>query len=124
MKARYWNSTIRAISAVVAVLTVTILSTGSPAPSAQRIEITAKRFEFVPNQITLKKDRPVVLVFRSNDVAHGIVEKDLNLKADIPKGRSMEVQLTPQSTGTFVAKCGHFCGSGHGQMHLTIIVTD
>jgi cytochrome c oxidase subunit 2 len=45
----------------------------------QRIEITAKRFQFEPGEITLKKGQPVVLVLKSADVAHGIRIRDLNV---------------------------------------------
>ncbi len=98
---------------------------GTPSPNAQRIEITAKRFEFVPGEVTLKKGVPVVLVIHSEDVAHSIVVKELNLKSDVVrKGRSTEVRFTPQTAGTFMGKCGNFCGSGHGRMQLAIHVTD
>jgi cytochrome c oxidase subunit 2 len=33
----------------------------------RRIEISAKKFSYSPNEITLKKDEPVVLVFHSED---------------------------------------------------------
>jgi len=105
-------------------LILSVPGIGTPPSAGQRIEITAKRFEFVPSQVTLKKGVPVVLVLRSDDVTHSIVVKELNLKADIRKGRSTEVQLSPQMAGTFTGKCGHFCGSGHGHMQLVIHVTD
>jgi cytochrome c oxidase subunit 2 len=94
----------------------------SSAPS--RIEIAAKRFDFSPNDITLKKGVPTVLVFHSEDVQHSIVFKDLNVKADIRKNKDTEVEVAPQTSGTFIGKCGHFCGSGHGRMQLTIHVVD
>ncbi len=92
--------------------------------SSRRIEITAKRFTYAPNVITLKKGQPVVLVIKSLDVAHGLRFRDLNLDAQISKGGTAELKFTPEKTGDFVGHCSVFCGSGHGQMTLTLHVVD
>jgi len=100
------------------------------APSAQaadtprRIEITAKRFEYIPAEVTVKKGEPVVLVLHSTDVAHGIKFADLNLKADIGTAGTSELAFTPDKVGTFVGHCSHFCGSGHRTTTLTLHVTE
>jgi cytochrome c oxidase subunit II len=90
----------------------------------QKIEITAKRFAYDPGEITLKKGQPVVLVIKSQDVAHGLRFRELNLNAKIDKGGSAELQFTPDKTGDFVGHCSVFCGSGHGEMTLTLHVVD
>ncbi|HZL25140.1 MAG TPA: cupredoxin domain-containing protein [Acidobacteriaceae bacterium] len=98
-----------------------------PAHAAQaprRIEVTAKRFAYVPAEITVKKGEPVVLVLHSTDVAHGIKFADLGLKADIGTAGTTELAFTPDKVGTFVGHCSHFCGSGHGTMILTMHVTE
>ncbi len=94
------------------------------ADTPRRIEVTAKRFEYIPAEITVKKGEPVVLVLHSVDVAHGIKFADLNLKADIGTAGTRELAFTPDKTGTFVGHCSHFCGSGHGTMTLTLQVTE
>jgi cytochrome c oxidase subunit 2 len=91
---------------------------------ARRIDINAKRFQYTPHEITLKKGEPVVLVFHSQDVAHGFKLAEFSLKADIPKNGTTEVSFTPDKTGDFVGHCAHFCGSGHGEMTLTIHVVE
>jgi len=93
-------------------------------PSPHRIDVTAKRFEFQPGEITLKKGEPVVLVLRSVDVAHGIRFKELGIEAKVGKGQTSELSFTPDKTGTFVGHCSVFCGSGHGAMTLTLHVVD
>jgi cytochrome c oxidase subunit II len=90
----------------------------------RRIEITAKRFAFTPNEITLKQGQPVVLVLHSEDVTHGMFIPDLGVKTDIPAGKSVEVPLTPDKTGDFNGMCGHFCGINHGSMTFTVHVTE
>jgi cytochrome c oxidase subunit 2 len=90
--------------------------------SPKRIEITAQRFNYSPNAITLKKGEPVVLVLRSMDVTHGLKVAELNIKSEVKKGQDTEIQITPLETGHFVGKCAHFCGKGHGGMTLQIDV--
>lgn len=90
----------------------------------QRIEVTAKRFGFIPGEITLKKGQPVVLVLTSADVAHGLRFRELNVEVKVGAGGTAEVQFTPQKTGDFVGHCFVFCGSGHGSMLLTLHVVD
>jgi cytochrome c oxidase subunit 2 len=101
------------------------LSLRAPAADEPRkIEVVAKRFAYVPAEITLKKGEPVVLVLSSDDVTHGVKFPELNLKTEIPKGGTTELPFTPTKTGDFVGHCSHFCGSGHGSMTLTIHVTE
>lgn len=90
----------------------------------QRIEITAQRFNYTPNEITLKKDVPVVLVLTSKDVNHGLKFKELNLDLKINKHATIEVPFTPTTVGTFVGQCSVFCGAGHGSMKMTFHVTE
>jgi cytochrome c oxidase subunit 2 len=90
----------------------------------KRIEITAKRFDFTPGDITLKKGVPVVLVLTSTDVDHGLKFKELNVSVTAKKGETKEVAFTPDKVGTFVGQCSVFCGSGHGSMKMTLHVTE
>lgn len=92
--------------------------------SPRQIEITAKRFEFSPSEITVKKGEPVVLVVKSVDVAHGLRFRELNLNVKVDKGGTAELPFTPDKTGDFVGHCSVFCGSGHGEMTLTMHVVN
>lgn len=86
------------------------------------VAISAKRFEFSPSQITLKKGEPVTLRLTSEDVKHGFFSKALQLDAELVPGKTTEVTITPQAAGTFTTICDTFCGSGHGNMKMTITV--
>lgn len=94
------------------------------ADEPRRIDVSAKRFEFSPAEITIKKGEPVVLVFHSEDVTHGIRFKELGVEAEIQKGDRSELKITPDQAGDFVGHCSHFCGEGHGSMTLTLHVTE
>ena len=86
------------------------------------INITAKRFGFTPNVITLKKGETVTLRLASEDVTHGFFMKALKLDEIIEPGKPTEITLTPQQDGCFTTICDHFCGAGHGNMSMTIVV--
>jgi len=103
-------------------ITLAALAAGEQAP--RTITITAQRFYFSPNEITLKKGEPVTLVIQSKDVSHGLEIKELGVRTEVKKGQSAEVNFTPETAGTFEGKCAHFCGSGHGSMTLTVHVTE
>lgn len=110
----------------VAVLIAALLSV-RPAHSQtapRRIEVTAKRFNFTPAEITVKKGEAVVIVLKSVDVAHGLRFRDLGVDVKADKGKTGELALTPTKTGDFVGACSVFCGSGHGGMKLTLHVVN
>jgi cytochrome c oxidase subunit II len=94
------------------------------AESAKTITISASKFQFEPNDITVKKGEEVTMVIQSQDVTHGLLLKDFGVKTEIKKGQSTEVKFTPQTAGTFEGKCAHFCGKGHGSMKMTIHVVE
>jgi cytochrome c oxidase subunit 2 len=109
----------------LALASTLFVSTHSSAQGTpQRIEIAAQRFEFTPNEITLKKGVPVALVLTSKDATHGLKMQDLNILLKVKKGESQEFDFTPKQAGTFTAQCAVFCGSGHGSMRLTFHVTE
>jgi cytochrome c oxidase subunit II len=90
----------------------------------RRVEVIAKRFDFTPSEITLKKGEPVILVLTSKDVQHGLKLDAFNQVVIAKKGESSQAQFTPAEVGTFVAQCASFCGAGHGSMKLTVHVTE
>jgi cytochrome c oxidase subunit 2 len=92
--------------------------------SPRRVEIVAKRFEFSPSEITLKKGDPVILVLTSKDVQHGLKLDAFNQIVIAKKGESSQVEFTPAEAGTFAAQCASFCGAGHGSMKLIVHVTE
>jgi cytochrome c oxidase subunit 2 len=89
-----------------------------------QISVVAKRFTYMPSEITVKKGQPVVLLLKSQDVAHGLKFKELDLQTEIEKNGTSTLAFTPTKAGDFVGRCSHFCGSGHGSMILTMHVTE
>jgi cytochrome c oxidase subunit 2 len=110
----------------IAVLLMFPFSRGSSAAQSapRRIEVTAKRFQYLPGEITLKKGEPVILIIHSADVPHGIRFRELGIEANVGKGKTSQLAFTPEKPGTFIGHCSVFCGSGHGAMTLTLHIVE
>ena len=115
---------------VLATLTVVLGSLGayvaaqSAEPNEKVIRITAKKFNYTPGEVKLKKGVPVILEFRTQDVLMGFNLPDFNARADIVPGKTTRLRLLPDKTGTFVFLCDVFCGTGHEEMNGKIVVID
>lgn len=90
--------------------------------SPQIIEIQAKKFEYIPNEIHLKQGQPVILRLKTLDRKHGFKVPELNLEMVIKPGEVTEAKLTPQKAGRFPFHCSVFCGSGHENMTGVFVV--
>jgi len=88
------------------------------------IEITAKKFEFSPSEITLKKGEPIILRLSSSDRVHGFMSKPLKIDTDIPADKTADVPVTPDAAGNFTVICDHYCGTGHGNMKMKVTVVE
>jgi cytochrome c oxidase subunit 2 len=88
------------------------------------IKIEARRFEFTPKTITVRKGVPVKLVVTSTDVAHGFAIKELDIKEEVAAGETKTIEFTPERTGSFRFYCSVYCGDGHEEMEGEFVVTD
>ena len=86
------------------------------------MEITAKRFTFSPDKVTLKKGETVILRLHSEDVTHGFFVRKLKIDEDIPAGGTKDITITPDVAGSFVTICDHFYGANHGNVVMTMVV--
>ena len=96
----------------------------SAEPKEKVIKITAKKFNYTPGEVKLKKGVPVILEFTSQDILMGFNLPDFNLRADMVPGKPTRVRFTPDKTGSFVFLCDIFCGTGHEEMNGRLIVID
>jgi cytochrome c oxidase subunit 2 len=86
------------------------------------IRVVAKKFEFIPAEITLEKGVPVVLELTAPDVAMGFSAPDFKVDVEIVPGKDVQVRLVPDKAGTFDFVCDVFCGDGHEDMNGRIHV--
>jgi cytochrome c oxidase subunit II len=83
---------------------------------AKIIQITARKFEFIPAELTLQAGVPVILELATEDVTMGFDAPGLGLHAEIVPGKVTRVAFTPDKPGTFDYICDIFCGEGHEDM--------
>jgi cytochrome c oxidase subunit II len=100
-----------------------ITAWGQAKPGERVIKIVAKKFEFVPAEIRVKKGETVTLRFSAPEVPMGANFADFKQRVDIVPGKTSTLRLTFERAGSFEFVCDVFCGSGHEEMSGTLIVT-
>jgi cytochrome c oxidase subunit II len=104
-----------------------IFSAGTICAADQKeivIKITAKKFEYSPSSIKIKKGIPVILELTSLDRLHGFNCPKLGVRTDIEPGKISRVRILAQKAGVYEFHCDIFCGDGHEDMYGKIIVED
>lgn len=113
----YFSALIVALAALISPVMHGYTQEDSPV-----ITIHAKRYEFVPSEITVTAGKPVRLVFITDDVAHGIAIDGLLQDRNIEPGKPETVTITPSKTGDFPGVCSRYCGEGHERMKFLVHV--
>lgn len=85
-------------------------------PEERVVRIVARKFVFLPNDITLKVGEPVVLEFTALEVVMGFSAPELKQRVDIVPGQVARLRMVPDRVGTFDFLCDIFCGEGHEGM--------
>ena len=108
--------------------------------SVKTIEISAKKYEFMPSEIHVKVGEQVRLKVHSEDETHGVklnlypegADKSvIGLKFDHPedngkveKGVDQVLEFVAEKPGTYEFKCAKVCGMHHGKMKGELIVEE
>src|SRR6516225_10396016 len=95
----------------------------APQAAGSEIKMTAKKYEFDPNVITVKNGERVKLVITALDHDHGFKLEAFKIDERLKKGIPTTVEFTADKVGTFPFECSHFCGIGHGKMKGRLVVT-
>lgn len=90
------------------------------------VRITAERFRFTPDQITIHRGETVEFRLESDDTDHGFSIVGTDIAQIIPKrGRgSITVKFTPDTAGRYAFECSKLCGAGHDFMRGVLVVED
>lgn len=80
--------------------------------------VDAKRWQFTPDIIRVKKGQRVKIIVNNTDTIHGINLPDFNAAGND------SIEFTADKVGEFTFRCNTFCGDGHSAMQGKIIVTD
>lgn len=96
-----------------------------PATGAvHEIQMTAKKYEFNPSTITVKKGERVRLIITALDKDHGIKIDAFKIDQILKKGSPATVEFTADKAGEFPFECSKFCGFGHGRMKGKLVVEE
>lgn len=119
------------------------LASRAAAPQAdqktQVIAVSAKKYEFIPSEIHVRKGARVELTVHSEDETHGAKldvypegAKDKGTpgllfdqpgeNGKVTKGEDQVLKFTAQEPGTYDFKCAKLCGFGHNRMKGKLIV--
>jgi len=77
----------------------------------QRAVVEADSYAFIPHHLIVKAGKPVELTFKSVTwvVPHNVIIDDpqsgLNIRGEIPAGKSLTITFTPTVPGTFAIYC-------------------
>jgi cytochrome c oxidase subunit II len=75
-----------------------------------------------PPEMVLPVGETVAIVVTSSDVIHSFWIPDMLFKRDAVPGRISTFDLTPTKPGTYLGRCGEFCGLNHALMTFTVRV--
>jgi cytochrome c oxidase subunit 2 len=96
----------------------------APAAGAHETHVSARKYEFDPSTITVKRGEQVKLTITAVDHDHGFKLEGFGVDKLLKKGQATTIQFTADKAGTFPFQCSHFCGMGHGKMKGQLVVEE
>ncbi len=113
----------------------------SDTATPQVIEVSAKKYEFTPSEIHVKKGAKIQLKVHSEDETHGakldafpegtkdkskpgLLFDPPNENGKVTKGVDQVIDFVAQEPGTYAFKCAKVCGLGHDRMKGKVIVDE
>ena len=105
----------------------------------QVIEVTAKKYQYLPGPIHVKRGARIELKITAIDHDHGFSISEVPDGADsngsaglvfsspqecwpLKKGETTTIEFLAQTPGTYSFKCCHVCGLGHRGMKGQLVV--
>ena len=88
----------------------------------REFKVSARKYEFSPATITVKRGDRVRLVLTATDREHGFKLDEFHIERKLPKGEAVTLEFTVDQSGTFPFHCSHFCGMGHARMTGQLVV--
>lgn len=88
----------------------------------REFKVAARKYEFSPATIAVKRGDRVRLVLTATDREHGFKLDKFNIERKLPKGEAVTLEFTVNQSGAFSFHCSHFCGMGHARMTGKLVV--
>jgi cytochrome c oxidase subunit II len=90
--------------------------------TVKEFSITAKKWDFSPETITVNKGDLVKITITSTDVTHGFKIGAYDINEQFSKGEIKLIEFTADKEGEFPFYCSVPCGSGHNSMNGKLVV--
>lgn len=117
------SGAVTGLAAAAAFAASALMRAEAPAPRTVTVEMTARRFAFLPEQVEAVEGDDVTINVRSADGTHGIEIGTLKLKKTIPRGGEVvTLSFTAPAPGRYVITCSEYCGRGHDDMKSVLVV--
>jgi cytochrome c oxidase subunit II len=120
------SKTTLSMLATLLVVPAAVVSTGLPQSSASaklvQIRMTARKYTFHPDVITVNQGDHVELIITAMDHDHGIAIPAFGVKGYLKRGTPTTVSFIATKVGTFPFRCSVFCGMGHRHMKGKLVV--
>jgi heme/copper-type cytochrome/quinol oxidase subunit 2 len=86
------------------------------------IRMTAERFKFVPETITIKEGTLVQLQITASDGDHGFQLGAFGIDERLEENETKTIEFYASKRGEYGFRCSHFCGLGHTGMTGKFII--
>ncbi len=111
--------------AILVLVLILLIGPYIPLPAASgevRVEVRAHQFEFIPGRIKAVVGEPLTLIFRSEDVPHGVFIDGQDIDVVLEPGKEVVVAFVPTMAGKFKIRCSVTCGPLHPFMVADLVV--
>ena len=126
---------VKLISALIAAAAISLAGCGTTAqfpalpPNLDRdkvphvtMEISAQRYEFIPDVIRVKAGTLVTLRITAVDGTHGFALGDFGIDERLEEGQVKVIEFYAPRAGEYGFHCSHLCGIGHFGMSGRVVV--
>jgi cytochrome c oxidase subunit II len=115
----YWAACVAA-----ALVGAAVAAVSAQTPEEEHVSLIAMKFDFLPDEVKVKKGKPVVLDVSTIDRIHGFAIPELKMRFDVVPGQTTHVRVVPEKPGRFTFRCDNFCCDGHEEMEGAIVVEE
>jgi heme/copper-type cytochrome/quinol oxidase subunit 2 len=86
------------------------------------VELEVFQFGFDPETVEVMAGQEVTLIVSSQDTGHSLTIASLGIHIEAQPGSPGEQTFTVDEPGEYTWDCKVYCGSGHSDMHGTLVV--
>ncbi len=97
---------------------------GAGVETARVISISVSNFAFTPGSVAVRKGEKITLRLTGESGRHGFAIPELGINVPVDEGKTVDIELPTDKTGTFSFRCSIPCGSGHRDMTGSITITE